>query len=165
MKTRLRKAGTAGGAIGALTACGVLAVQQVGGFEGLRLAAYRDVVGIWTICYGETAGVKPGQKFSKETCDNLLVSSLIGHEQGMRKCLQGQGDALPIEVYVADLSLTYNVGVGAFCKSTVARLQNAGQVRESCGAFMKFVKAGGRVVNGLVKRRLQERALCLKGAS
>lgn len=161
MKTRLRVAGAAG----AISAVGLLAVQQVGGFEGLRLAAYRDVIGVWTICYGETAGVKPGQKFSKQSCDNLLVSSLIKHEQGIRKCLQGEGDALPVKVYVADLSLAYNIGVGAFCRSTVVRLQNSHQVRASCDAFMKFVKAGGKTVKGLVIRRKQERDLCVRGSA
>lgn len=61
------------GALGAATVAGSLAVQTVGGFEGLKLYAYRDVIGVWTACYGETAGIKPGMKFSKATCDNMLV--------------------------------------------------------------------------------------------
>lgn len=102
-------------------------------------------------------------KFSKATCDNLLVDSLITHEQGMRKCLKNP-DGLPIEVYVADLSLAYNVGVGAFCSSSIARYQNAGAIRASCDRFPLFNKAGGKVVKGLVTRRAAERALCIKGA-
>jgi lysozyme len=148
-KTRTRLVG----ALGALTVAGSLAVQTVGGFEGLRLYAYRDVIGVWTACYGETAGIKPGMKFDKATCDNLLVDSLVNHEQGMRACLR-QPDALSDKVYVADLSLAYNIGVGAFCKSSIAAYQNAGRVRESCERFMLYNKAGGRVVMGLSVGRL-----------
>lgn len=150
------------GALGAATVAGSLAVQTVGGFEGLRLYAYRDVVGVWTACYGETAGIKPGMKFDKATCDNLLVDSLVKHEQGMRTCLTAP-DALPIKVYVADLSLAYNVGVGAFCKSSIAVMQNAGQITASCERFPLYNKAGGNVVKGLVARRAAERKLCLEG--
>lgn len=159
MKSRLKKAGAG---IGAITAAGILAVQTVGGFEGLRTYAYRDVIGVWTACYGETAGIKPGMKFSKATCDNMLVDSLVKHEQGMRACLKAP-DALPVNVYVADLSLAYNVGVGAFCKSSIVKLQNAAQIAASCDRFLLYNKAGGKVVKGLVTRRQAERTLCRKG--
>ncbi|CDM59917.1 lysozyme [Rhizobium favelukesii] len=161
MKTRLK---AAGGGLAALTLAGSMAIQTVGGFEGLRLYAYRDVVGIWTACYGATKDIKPGMKFSKATCDNMLVDSLIVHEQGMRACLKAP-DALPIETYVAGLSLTYNVGVGTFCRSTAAHKLNAGDIRGACDSLTMFNKAGGRVVGGLVKRRAQEKALCLKAVA
>jgi len=161
MRSRLKSAGTG---IAAISAAGWLATQTVGGFEGLRLYAYQDVIGVWTACYGETAGIKRGMKFDKATCDNMLVGSLVKHEAGMRACLKAP-DELPVEVYVADLSLAYNVGIGAFCKSSIAAYQNAGRIKESCDRFMLYNKAGGRVVKGLVTRRQKERALCLKGAS
>src|SRR3954447_26007641 len=111
MRTRLKKVG-AGSGVAAVTLAGVLAVQQVGGFEGLRSYAYRDVVGVWTACYGETKGIKKGMKFSKDTCDNMLVDGLIRHEKGMRACLgEAAADALPDKSYVAFLSLAYNIGV------------------------------------------------------
>jgi lysozyme len=160
MKSRTRLIGAAGG----MTALGMLAVQTVGGFEGLRLYAYKDVVGVWTACYGSIVGIKPGMKFSVEDCNNLLVKDLVKHEAGMRACMSAPDD-LPVNVYVADLSLAFNVGVGAFCKSTVNKLQKAGKLRESCEAFMRFVYAGGKVIPGLVKRREKERALCLKGVA
>lgn len=152
------------GGLGAVTAAGLLAVQTVGGFEGLKLYAYRDVIGVWTACYGETAGIKPGMKFSKATCDNMLVDSLVEHEQGMRACLRAP-DALPVKVYVADLSLAYNIGTGAFCKSSIAAYQNAGDVKGSCDRFPLYNKAGGKVVKGLIARRQKERTLCMEGAS
>lgn len=158
IKTRLT------GFAGALTVAGTLAVQTVGGFEGLKLYAYRDVIGVWTACYGETAGIRPGMKFDKATCDNLLVSSLVEHEQGMRACLKSP-DALPVKVYVADLSLAYNIGPAAFCASSIAAYQNAGRIAASCDRFLYYVNAGGKQVKGLVLRRRQERALCMEGAA
>lgn len=151
------------GAAGAITGIGMLAVALVGQFEGLRLYAYQDVIGVWTACYGETKGIRPGMKFTRDQCDVMFVGSLAEHEAGMRRCLKAP-DALPAEIYVADLSLTYNIGVGAFCASSIAAYQNAGRVRASCDRFLLYVKAGGKTVKGLVKRREAERALCLKGA-
>jgi lysozyme len=159
VRTRLK---TFMGSVAAISVAGALAVQTVGGFEGLRLYAYRDVIGVWTACYGETAGVKPGMKFSKGTCSNMLVDSLIKHEQGMRACMAAP-DALPIKVYVADLALTYNIGAGGFCNSTVVRLQNAGALGASCAVFPRYNRAAGRVIAGLVTRREAERKLCLEG--
>ena len=149
-KTRL--AGTVGAA----------AIALVGAWEGLRLTAYRDMAGIPTVCYGETLGVKLGDKHTKAECDAMLLSSLKKHEAGMRKCLKAP-DAIPAKSYVAFVSLTYNIGVGAFCRSTAARRLNAGDVRGACDAATWFKKAGGRTIPGLVNRRSAEHALCLEG--
>lgn len=151
------------GAAGAVTALGMLAVATIGQFEGLRLVAYQDVIGVWTACYGETKGVAPGMKFTKDQCDVMFVASLAEHEAGMRACLAAP-DTLPVEVYVADLSLAYNIGVGGFCRSSIAGYQNAGRIAASCDRFLLYDKAGGKVVAGLARRRQAERALCLKGA-
>ena len=159
MATRLRKIG---GALAAITLAGSLAIQTVDGFEGLKLYAYRDVVGIWTACYGETKGITPGMKFSKSDCDNMLIDSLVEHEEGMWRCLK-QPDALPIETYVAGVSLTYNIGIGGFCGSTVARRFNASDIRGACDAFLMWDKGKGKRIKGLTVRRKGERALCLKG--
>ena len=159
MKTRLK---TASGGIAALAVAGSMAVQLVGGFEGLRLYAYKDVVGVWTACYGETYGIHKGMVFSKTTCDNMLVDSLIKHEQGMRRCMKDP-DNVPIPTYVAHLSLAYNIGTGAYCKSTAVKRLNAGDIKGSCQALTRFVRAGGKVLQGLVTRRAKEKSLCEKG--
>lgn len=153
--SRLKKAG-------ALTAAGALAVGLIGGFEGLRLKSYPDVVHVWTVCYGETRGVKPGMKFTKPECDAKLAAALVDFETGMRACLKAP-DSIPDKPYVAFLSLSYNIGTHAFCGSTVARQANAGNLRAACNAMTAWNKAGGRVVSGLTARRAQERALCLEG--
>lgn len=156
MASRLRKAG-----IG-LTAAGGLAVALVGGWEGLKLYSYRDVIGVWTACYGETRGIKPGMRFTRAQCDTMLIDGLEDFEAGMRACLT-RPDAIPEKPYVAFLSLAYNVGAGTFCQSSVARKANAGDLRGACDALMLYVNAGGRRIQGLVNRRTAERKLCLEG--
>lgn len=131
-------------------------------FEGLRLYAYRDPVGIPTICFGETKGVRLGMKKTRAECNGMLLESLRRHEAGMLRCLRRPGD-LRDETYGAVLSWTYNVGVGAACKSTLMRKLNAGDVRGACNELSKWDKAKGRRLPGLTKRRAEERALCLKG--
>ena len=140
-----------------------LAVALVGGFEGLRTAAYLDPVGIPTICFGETRGVQMGDRKTVEECRKMLGDRLVEFETGMRACLRNP-DALPDGPYVASLSLSYNLGTGGFCRSSVRRLLDAGQIRQACDAFRNFTTAAGIRLPGLVKRREAERALCLKGA-
>ena len=118
------------------------AIALVGVWEGLRLTAYRDIVGVPTVCYGETRGVRLGDRHSKAECDAMLLASLKRHEAGMRRCLKAP-DRIPGKSYIAFVSLTYNIGVGAFCRSTAARRLNAGDVRGACEAATWFNKAGG----------------------
>ncbi|MBO6511855.1 MAG: lysozyme [Roseibium sp.] len=138
------------------------AIALVGAWEGLRLTAYRNVVGIPTVCYGETYGVKMGDKHTKAECDQMLLASLKKHERGMRKCLRDP-NAIPAKSYVAFVSLTYNIGVGGFCRSTAAKRLNRGDVKGACDAATWFKKAGGRTIRGLVNRRAAEHRLCLEG--
>lgn len=149
---------------GAATALGLATIQFTGPLEGLRLHAYQDVVGVWTACHGETAGIKPGQKFTREQCDSMFIASLTKHEAGMRACLKAP-DAIPDRTYVSFVSFTYNVGVGGFCGSSVARRANAGNLSGACDAMLAWNKGGKplRVIQGLVNRRKAERALCLQG--
>lgn len=153
--SRLRKAG-------AITAAGALALAVVGTYEGLRLNSYQDVIGVWTACYGETKGMRPGLRFTKAQCDSMFEDRLGEFEAGMRRCLTNP-DAIPDKPYVAFLSLAYNIGTGAFCRSTVARKANAGDLRGACDALLAWNRAGGRVIDGLDRRRKEERALCLSG--
>lgn len=157
MASRLRN-----GALGAATALGLMTVAVTGNYEGLRLYAYQDVIGVWTACYGETNGIRKGMKFTHEQCDVMFLDRLAEHEAGMRVCLKSP-DSIPDKPYVAFVSVTYNIGVGAWCKSSMARLVNAGNIRGACDALLAWNKAGGRVIKGLTKRRETERALCLSG--
>lgn len=132
-------------------------IAFVGSMEGLRLAAYKDPVGIVTACYGETKYVRLGMTFTKEECDLKLVQSLIAHEEGMLKCLRVR---LPPRAHLAFLSLTYNIGVGAFCRSSLPGKLNAGELEAACDALPEFSRAGGSVLAGLLARRESEREIC-----
>ena len=131
----------------------------VGGWEGLQLVAYRDVVGVATICYGETRGVRMGDRATKAECDAKLTAGLIEFADGIAHCVPW--DSLPDTRKIAVVSLAYNIGQGGFCKSSVARELRNGNVIAACDAFLRFNKAGGVVWRGLTNRRKAERELCL----
>lgn len=141
----------------ALTA---LATGAISHFEGRSLRAYQDIVGVWTICDGETKGVKPGQVATPKVCDDMLARNLRTYEAGLDRCLTGY---VPGAAKVAFLSWAYNVGIGAACSSTLVRLANAGDLQGACDQLMRWDKAGGRVVRGLTIRREAERKICLEG--
>ncbi|WP_342361425.1 lysozyme [Terrarubrum flagellatum] len=143
---------------GAAVAVVGLAVGIVGPFEGLRTKAYPDIVGVITVCYGETRGVKIGDSYTKEQCDEMLGDALVDFEAGVRNCVPGE---IPDKRRASYVSLAYNIGVGGFCRSTVARKANEGDARGSCDAMLAWNKAGGRVVAGLTRRREAERKICL----
>lgn len=136
------------------------AVALVGAWEGLQFAAYRDIVGVLTICYGDTKNVRAGQVATKAECDRRLLEQLVAHENGMLTCLRPD---LPDGPHLAFLSLTYNIGVAAFCKSTLVRKANAGDLRGACEELKKFTRAGGSIIRGLILRRDAEHEICIEG--
>ena len=143
-------------------AVAMAAVSLVGAFEGLRTYAYRDPVGIPTICFGETRGVKMGDKATVDECKGMLSDALANeYAVKMEKCIRNP-ENVPDTSYIAFLSFTYNVGSGAFCKSTLARKLNAGDLDGACYELKKWDKAMGIRLPGLTKRRAAEMALCLQ---
>lgn len=135
-----------------------LAMPITAHYEGLRLKAYLDPVGIPTICYGETLGVKIGQEKTKNECDALFESRL-----GFFAYAVDDAVSVPMspQTHAALTSWTYNVGIGAMQKSTLVRLMNDGRTIEACNELLRWNKAKGKVLSGLVKRREAERKLCL----
>lgn len=132
--------------------------------EGTEYRAYRDIVGVWTICNGDTANVRPGMVETPEGCRARLERQLIAHAAPVVKCtpwLAGEGRDYP---RAAAVSLAYNIGTGAYCRSTADKRFDVGNWRGGCDAFLMWTKAGGREVRGLRLRRERERELCLKGA-
>lgn len=144
------------------SALAAVVVAAVGTFEGFRQVAYLDPVGIPTICFGETRGVRLGMKATRAECEAMLARSLVEHEEGMARCLKAP-EGIPDGVYGAFLSFTYNVGVGAFCGSTLVRKANAGDLRGACDELRKWDRAKGIRLPGLTKRRAAEREMCLRG--
>ena len=142
----------AGLAISAATLVGI-AVHE--GYVG---QTYLDPVGIPTIGFGETQGVKPGQTTTPTRALVQLLDSANSIAKGMVACIQ-----VPLHQheYDAYLSFSYNVGYGAFCKSTLAKKLNAGEYEAACAELKRWVYAGGNVLPGLVTRREKEYALCM----
>lgn len=128
-------------------------------FEGLRLLAYLDVAGVWTIGYGHTATARRKQKITREQAYMLLIEDLAAREPLVSRALsrppaQNQFDAM--------MSLAFNIGVNAFTKSTLLNRFNAGDTAAAANQFLRWVYAGGRKVPGLTRRRRAERALFLR---
>lgn len=144
-----------------------LAVPFVGGWEGKRLSAYRDIVGVWTVCYGHTQGVRPGDSYTAAECDAMLARDLLTYRAGWHRYLtpETRSTRLPVTRDVAYSSLAINVGIAGAGKSTATRRLNAGDIVGGCEALTWWNKAGGRVIRGLVRRRSEERTLCLEGVA
>ncbi|CUI09417.1 Lysozyme [Janthinobacterium sp. CG23_2] len=139
-----------------------IAITIVGGFEGLRLAAYRDPVGIPTICFGETKGVRLGQTATLEQCQAMLAASLQLANHAVDDCIRAP---LPDYRRAALVSFAYNVGQTSLCGSTLARKLNAGDTLGGCDELLRWTYAKGIKLPGLVKRRQAERNMCLVGAT
>ncbi len=143
-------------------ASAALATAFIGGWEGLRTEAYRDAVGVWTVCYGETKGVTPGDSYSKAECDAMFALELRSYEAQLDRCLKAD---VPTGAKIAFLSWTYNVGAGAACRSTLVRKAHAGDLVGACKELPRWNRAGGRVLRGLTNRRSSERSMCLKAVN
>lgn len=129
----------------------------VAGFEGLRTVAYKDPVGIPTICYGSTAGVKLGQSATRAQCEALLGKELLQAHAAMVACVKVPLSPGERSAYT---SFTYNVGARAFCGSTLAKKLNRGDRAGACAELSRWNKAKGIVLPGLTRRRAAERSLC-----
>lgn len=125
-------------------------------FEGCELKAYKDIVGVWTIGFGFTKGVKPGDTMTMAECERRLTDELREYEAGvLNACAvyptQNQFDAL--------VSFAWNVGIGGMANSSVIRNHNKKDTLNAMKSFALWNKAGGKVVQGLVNRRAAEAAL------
>lgn len=128
-------------------------------FEGLRLKAYRCPAGVATIGYGWTKGVRMGDVWTVQKAEEMLVEGVKPYAATVAKAI-GKTPTTQNE-FDSMVSFCYNVGEGAFRKSSVLRYHVRGQKKFAAEAFMKWVKGGGRTLPGLVRRRRSERALYL----
>lgn len=127
--------------------------------EGMRRVAYKDIAGVWTICAGHTSAagppkVKAGMTKTLEECRAILKADVKKFEDCVDQAID-----VPMKQHEFDalVSLAYNIGCGAFRRSTVAREMNNGNRDKAGNAFRMWNKAGGRVVKGLINRRESER--------
>jgi lysozyme len=135
----------------------------VGGFEGLALKAYPDRLAhnLPTVCYGETEGVKLGDKYTKAQCTEMLANKLPRYWSEIERCIKV---ATNDNEKIAYTSFAYNVGSGAFCKGSIARKLNAGDHAGACNALLAYDMASGKHVRGLARRREAERKVCMMPA-
>jgi lysozyme len=125
-------------------------------FEGLRLTAYQDSVGVWTIGYGHTNGVQKGQTITLQQAEAFLVADIAWAVAFVNHVLtvlvtQGEFDAL--------VDFVFNLGSGTLAHSTLLQLVNTGNFAAAANEFAKFDHAGGKVVAGLLRRRLAEKKM------
>ena len=125
-------------------------VEMIKEFEGKKQVAYQDPAGVWTIGYGHTKGVEKGQLCIEKTCDKFLREDLEEVEEYIDRLVkvelnQNQFDAL--------VAWTFNLGPGNLKESTMLRKLNYGDYESVPEEMRRWNKAGGEVLNGLVRRR------------
>tara|TARA_R110000851_G_scaffold287513_3_gene441555 strand:- start:22360 stop:22869 length:510 start_codon:yes stop_codon:yes gene_type:complete len=141
-------------------------------WEGTENRAYQDIVGVWTICSGETKNVRKGQHMTDSECVALTQERILEFAEGVDDLV-----TVPMTAkYHASLtSWAYNVGLGAASKSTLVRVLNRGDYEGACEQLIKkdyssgrcrgygCGYAGGLMVRGLQNRRQDEHSLCVEG--
>ena len=141
------------------------AAEIIKQFEGLRLKAYRDSAGTWTIGYGHTGpNVQGGEEITAERAEQLLVRDISWATDTVRRALRV---SVTEEQRAALISLTFNIGSGGFLSSTVLRRLNAGNYEGAADAILLWNKITRNGVKerdqGLANRRERERMLFLRG--
>jgi lysozyme len=137
------------------------ALALIKAFEGFRGKAYRCPAGVWTVGYGHTSmagppDVRPGLRMSKGEAAAVLAKDVDAFARDIGALIRVQ---LNDNQFGALVSFAYNVGVGAFRKSSVLSAVNAGEMDKVPRRLNLWVKAGGRTLPGLMKRRAAEGAL------
>lgn len=129
------------------------ALAMTESFEGCRLQAYQDSTGVWTIGYGHTRGVFRGMTCSQAQAETWLEEDVRKASHAVEMLVhvqltQGEFDALT--------DFAFNCGPGKLLGSTMLRKLNAGDYAGAAAEFVKWDKAGGVVVAGLLRRRYAE---------
>ncbi|EFT1359303.1 lysozyme [Salmonella enterica] len=146
----------AGGASAVAIAAAMLGSHN--GLEGRRYVHYRDVAGVLTICDGHTGkDIIPGRRYNDAECDALLNKDLAQVAARIDPLIKV---SIPNSERAALYSFAYNVGTGAFAKSTLLKKLNAGDHAGACNELKRWTYAGGRQWKGLVTRREIEREVC-----
>lgn len=140
-----------------MTALPEAAFELVRRSEGLRLTAYPDSGGVWTVGHGHTGpDVHEGVTITPETAERLFQKDMTAAARSVARLV-----AVPLNPNQlgALASFVFNLGAAAFRKSTLRRLVNAGDFDAASDEFLKWVYCAGRVLPGLLTRRAAERAL------
>lgn len=130
----------------------------IAGYEGYRGEAYLPTkADRLTIGYGETKGVKPGDRTTPERALVQLLKSTEQHADSIRQCIH-----VPLYQHEWDayVSLAYNIGAGNFCKSTLVKKLNAEDYAGACREILRWDRQAGKTLPGLRLRRQGEYGLC-----
>lgn len=130
-------------------------------FEELRLEAYKDAAGTWTIGWGHTRNVHPGQKITRTQAEDFFRSDIHVVEGTLRLSVK-----VPLyqKEYDALVSLVFNIGGGNFAKSTLREHLNSLNYHDAAHEILKWRKSKGRVLAGLERRRKREMAIFVSGS-
>lgn len=142
-------------------------IELIKSFEGLSLTAYKCPAGVWTIGFGHTGTVDgkliaSGMKITEAKATELLKKDLAEFEAAVNGCVKAP---ITQNMFDALVSFAFNVGAGALRRSTLLQKLNKSDYDGAADEFPKWNKAGGVVLNGLVRRRLAERKLFMDGAA
>jgi len=128
-------------------------------FEGCELKAYQDSVDVWTIGYGHTKGVEDGQEITQEEAEEMLASELDEYEGYINDLVECDLEQCQFDALVA---WVYNLGPTNLRSSTMLKRLNSNDLEDVPNQIKRWNKAGGKVLNGLVRRREAE-ALLFEG--
>ncbi|EOX8475470.1 TPA: lysozyme [Salmonella enterica] len=153
------KALLAGGASAIVIAAAMLGGNH--GLEGRHHEPYRDVAGVLTVCDGHTGkDILPGKHYTDAECDALLNKDLALVAARVDPLIKA---TIPNSERAALYSFAYNVGTGAFARSTLLKELNAGDLAGACNELKRWTYAGGKQWKGLVTRREIEHEVCTWG--
>lgn len=137
-----------------------MAIEFIKKFEGVRLKAYKDSGGIWTIGYGHTSHVKFEDVITQEQADAFLRQDIF---QASRAVIRLTDMYLNDYQYTALLSLVFNIGIGAYQRSTLRQVINRKELAKIPGEFKKWSKDHmGHTLKSLLSRRKAESRLFMK---
>ena len=129
--------------------------------EGYVPKPYADPIGIKTVCWGHTGSDIQNRPYTRDECTAILRRDFAAHAEGVAACVPHITER-PF-TFAASVDFAFNAGVRTFCRSSMAREFNRRNWTAGCNAFGLYKYAGGKVLPGLVKRRKEETALCLRG--
>lgn len=134
------------------------AMDLIKKYEGFKLEAYQCPAGIWTIGYGHTSGVKPGDKITARQAEMYLKVDIVEFEYAISALV-----SVPLtdKMRAALVSFVFNVGKGAFAKSKLLKKLNAGDYSGAANEFLAWNIANGKRLKGLLRRRVEERYIFL----
>jgi len=134
-----------------------LAFKKIKEFEGCRLQAYQDAAGVWTIGYGHTYNVREGDRISQQYADDLLKDDIERVERQLMALHDSEVLNMTPQQLDAVVSFVFNLGINRWRYSTLRRCIMLGKPKEVIRKeWMQWVRAGGKQLPGLVKRRQWE---------